>query len=67
MSTKRARSWVVAAAAVLVGGTFGVFSRDWSDAQFLAVGAVLIAAVVLLGMPWIEFARDGALRRRHRS
>jgi hypothetical protein len=60
----RARNWVVAAASLLLGGALGVVSRGWSDAQFLAAGAGLVAAVVLLGMPWIEFARDGGLRRR---
>ena len=52
------------AAALLLGGALGVVSRDWSDVQFLAACASLVAVVVLLGIPWIEFARDGNLRRR---
>jgi hypothetical protein len=59
----RARNWVMLAVAALVGLGYSRLSRSWTDAEFYAGLAAAIAGLVVLGMPWIELARDGAFRR----
>jgi hypothetical protein len=62
--SKRARSHVVLVVAALVGGVYGWLSLGWSDLEFYGGGAALIALVGGIGLPWMEFAPDGAFRRR---
>jgi hypothetical protein len=38
-------------------------SRDWSFGTFYAGLAGVVVLVVGIGLPWIEFAPDGDLRR----
>lgn len=63
--TTRQRVWVVAAISLFAGAALGRVSRweDWSDLTFYAGEAGLITVIGLVGLPWIEFARDGAFRR----
>jgi hypothetical protein len=52
---------------VLAGVVYALVSLDWSDAAVYGGGAGLIAVIVLSGLPWMEFAPDGAFRRRAQS
>jgi hypothetical protein len=65
--SRRARSHVMSAVAAIFGGLYGWISLGWSDAAFYGGGAGLIAVIVLAGLPWMEFAPDGAFRRRPQS
>jgi hypothetical protein len=64
--SKRARHHVVLAVTVVLGAALGLLSRigDWSDVEAYAATAGLIVVIVLVGLPWLEFAPDGAFRRR---
>jgi hypothetical protein len=66
MSRKR-REYVVLVIALLAGVAYGLLSLDWSDVAFYGGEAGLIVLIVLAGLPWMEFAPDGAFRRRPRS
>jgi heme/copper-type cytochrome/quinol oxidase subunit 3 len=60
----RTREYVLLASTVLVGIVHGRLSREWTDAPFYGGMAGILAALAFVGMPWVEFARDGAFRRR---
>jgi hypothetical protein len=60
----RARKYVVAAVAVLVGAVYGQVAGDWSRLELYAGQAVLIVLICGIGLPWMEYAPDGAFRRR---
>jgi hypothetical protein len=62
--TMRARHYVVLAMAVVSSFVYTRVASDWSDVAFYSGGAALIAVLVIFGLPWIELARDGSLRRR---
>jgi hypothetical protein len=62
--SKKTREYVLLVIALLAGVVYGLLSLDWSDAAFYGGGAGLISVIVLAGLPWMEFAPDGALRRR---
>ena len=63
----KAREYVMLGIASVLGGVYGWLSLGWSDLAFYGGGAGLIAMLVLVGLPWIEFAPDGAFRRRPQS
>jgi hypothetical protein len=67
--SKRARHYVILALTVLLGVGLGLVARagGWSDVQHYAAAAGLLAVIVFVGMPWREFAPDGAFRRRSPS
>jgi hypothetical protein len=65
--SKKTREYVLLVIAVLAGVFYGLLSLDWSDAAFYGGGAGVIAVIVLAGLPWMEFAPDGAFRRRPQS
>jgi hypothetical protein len=50
---------------VLVFGLTRVsHALDWSTAELYAVGAGMLVLFLLVALPWIDMAPDGALRRR---
>jgi hypothetical protein len=65
--TTRARFYVMLAVTVVSALVYTRAADDWSETAFYAGGAALIAVLVLVGLPWIDLARDGALRRRPRG
>jgi len=60
----RARKYVVLAITVVIAAVYGRVASDWTLVELLAGEAVLIALVGGIGLPWMEFAPDGAFRRR---
>jgi hypothetical protein len=50
--------------AVIAGLVYGRIPRDRSDAACFAGEAAVILLVGGFGLPWSEFAPDGAFRRR---
>jgi hypothetical protein len=52
---------------VLATVVYSRFTRDWNDAAYYGGVAGIVVAGVLVGLPWMEFARDGAFRRRPQS
>jgi hypothetical protein len=62
---KRARHYVILAVTVVLGATVGLLARfgDWSDVEVYAATAGLIVVIGAVGLPWREFAPDGAFRR----
>jgi hypothetical protein len=67
--SKRARHYVVLALTVVLGVALGLLARagTWSDVEAYAATAGLIVVIGLVGLPWLEFAPDGAFRRRSPS
>jgi hypothetical protein len=61
---KKTREYVVLVLTVLVAVVYSRLAGGWSDAAFYGGGAALIAVIVLVGLPWLELAPDGAWRRR---
>jgi hypothetical protein len=64
---KKTREYVVLVITVLAAVAYSLLAGEWADAAFYGGGAGLIAVIVLAGLPWIEFAPDGAWRRRPQS
>jgi hypothetical protein len=62
----RTRKYVLVLVAVVLTLALSRLARagDWGEAEFYAAVAGLIAVVVLVGLPWMEYAPDGAFRRR---
>ena len=61
---KKTREYVVLMVTVLVASAYALLAGGWSDVAFYGGGAGLIAVIVLVGLPWMELAPDGAFRRR---
>ena len=61
---RRTRNYVVMAASALAGLVYARIAHDWDLGAFLAGEAVVILLVGSVGLPWLEFAPDGAFRRR---
>jgi hypothetical protein len=53
--------------AAIAGFVYSRISRDWSFATFLAGEAAVVVVIGCLGLPWMEFAPDGAFRKQARS
>ena len=64
---RRARFHVMLVVSAIAGLAYARIARDWSFAEFLAGEAVVIILVGSFGLPWMEFAPDGAFRRRPQS
>jgi hypothetical protein len=52
------------AASALAGLGYARIAHGWDLGAFLAGEAVVIMLVGGVGLPWLEFAPDGAFRRR---
>jgi hypothetical protein len=67
--SKRARHYLVLAVTVVLSAALGLLARigEWSDVKTYAATAGLIVVIGLVGLPWREFAPDGAFRRRSPS
>jgi biotin transporter BioY len=61
--TQRTRKYVWMVVAAVAGLVYARISRDWSFGTFYAGLAGVVVLVVGIGLPWIEFAPDGDLRR----
>jgi hypothetical protein len=63
----RARMYACMAVTVLLAFAYTRIAGDWSDVAYFAGMAGLIAIVGAAGNSWIEFAPDGAFRRKPRT
>jgi hypothetical protein len=61
---KRARWYLVLALCVLATVVYSRFTREWNDIAYYGGAAGVMLLVGAVGLPWMEFARDGAFRRR---
>jgi hypothetical protein len=64
---RRTRWYVLLTFAVLMVFVYSRFTRDWSDAAYYGGAAGVMLLVGAVGFPWMEFAPDGAFRRRPQS
>jgi hypothetical protein len=64
--SKRTRWYVLLATAPLVAIALGRIADDLSDAALRGAVVGVFVLVVFIGMPWLEMAHDGALRRQPR-
>ena len=64
---KRTRNYVMLVVALVAGLVYGWISRGWSDVAFSGGLAGVVAVVGAVGLPWMEFAPDGAFRRGPQS
>jgi hypothetical protein len=62
----RTRKYVAMLIVVLLawGLTRVAHAADWSKAEMYAVGAGMLVVFLLVALPWIDMAPDGAWRRR---
>jgi len=60
----RARTYVAMACTVVLAYFYSRLSSDWSFGAFYVGLMGLVTAIVLVALPWVELAPDGALRRR---
>jgi hypothetical protein len=65
--SKRARFYFVAMIAAVLGFAYGKLSGEWSGVPFVAGLAAVVLVVVTAGNFWLEFAPDGAFRRKPRT
>jgi hypothetical protein len=65
--SRRARHYVVTGATVVLAIVYARLAGAWSDAEYYGGAAGLIVLVGAFGLPWLEFAPDGAFRRRPRA
>jgi hypothetical protein len=60
----RTRNYVMLLVAAIAGFVYARISRDWSGVAFYGGLAGVVVLVGAVGLPWLEFAPDGAFRRR---
>jgi hypothetical protein len=65
--SKRVRNYVVALVSAVLGFAYGKLSSDWSGVELFGGLATVVAVIVLVGLPWLEMAPDGAFRRKPRA
>ena len=65
--SKRIRWYVLLVCAPVVAFVLARVSDGWSDGALRAAIAGVCVLFAFVGLPWVEMARDGALRRRPRS
>jgi hypothetical protein len=63
----RTRKYIALAMTVLVAVVYSELAGEWNDLQYYGGAAGLIVVIVLVALPWIEFAPDGAFRQRPQS
>jgi hypothetical protein len=61
--TMRARKYVVLAFTVVIAAVYQQLAGGWGDLEFYAGGVALIVLICGIGLPWMEYAPDGAFRR----
>ena len=62
--TLRTRKYVVVAVTVVIAAVYSRIAGHWSDVEFYGGGAALLVLICSVGLPWMEYAPDGAFRRR---
>jgi hypothetical protein len=60
----RTRKYVLTAILVLISAVYGHFAGGWNDLRYYGGAAALLVLTLSVGLPWLEFAPDGAFRRR---
>jgi hypothetical protein len=63
----RARKYAWVAVTIVVAFAYSRAAGDWADIAFFAGLAGVVAFVAIAGNVFIEFAPDGAFRRRSRA
>jgi hypothetical protein len=61
--TIRTRKYVLLAITVIVGVVYGKLAGHWPDLEYYGGAAGLLVLICVFGMPWMEYAPDGAFRR----
>ena len=49
---------------LLLGALYAQLAGGWDDLRYYGGAAGVLALIVVVGLPWLEFAPDGAFRRR---
>jgi hypothetical protein len=63
----RTRKYVATAVTVLLAAAYTQLAGGWNELQYYGGAAGLLAVIVLVALPWMEFAPDGAFRRRRET
>jgi hypothetical protein len=64
---KRTRFYVLLLVGAALGSVYGKISDGWNFVEFYAGLASIVTLAGLIGLTWIEFAPDGAFRRKPRA
>jgi hypothetical protein len=65
--TLRTRKYVLTVIVVLAAAVYGQLAGGWNDVQYFSGAAGVLAVMLLIGLPWLEYAPDGAFRKQARS
>jgi hypothetical protein len=60
----RTRKYVLTAITVLLAAVYGQLAGGWNDPQYYGGAAGVLVLILAIGLPWLEFAPDGAFRRK---
>jgi hypothetical protein len=60
----RTRKYVGLAVTALIAAIYSRLAGGWDDLTFYGGAAGLLVVIGLVALPWMEFAPDGAFRRR---
>jgi hypothetical protein len=62
--TLRTRKYVLTGIVALAAAIYGQLAGGWNDLQYYGGAAGVLAVILLVGLPWLEYAPDGAWGRR---
>jgi hypothetical protein len=62
--SKTARWYVLLVVTALISGIYARLTLGWSDLECYGGAAALLVLIGGVGLPWMEYAPDGAFRRQ---